>query len=433
MPHLLPSNRRLVVQGNFFAVVFFSLWLLCAAVTNGQVSTNGEYDYFLGEVLVKFKSDASEAKISQLNGTIGGEIIDRFSGDPNLYHIKVPETLGVGTAVSFYTNEDSVALAEPNIAYSTQVVPNDPSFSRQYALQKIQAPGAWDTVVGDYGAVLADTDTGMDYNHADLAPNLWTNTGEICGNGIDDDGNGLVDDCFGWDFFNNNNNPMDTVGHGSHTAGIMGAAGNNGIGIAGVVWNAQVMPLKIGSGTSISNAAAIKAIDYAWSMGAWAINASWGGRGFSQLLKDAIDRAGSAGVLFIAAAGNNGTNNDTTPFYPANYNSPNVISVASTTSTDARASSSNYGARTVHLGAPGAAVFSTYRSGGYATMSGTSMAAPHVTGAVGLIWSYNPFLPSDTIKSIILNSVDSIPSLQGRTVSGGRLNLKKAIQNTPAP
>lgn len=416
-------------------IIVSTFWLAGSGALYAQIGTTGDYDYFPGELLVRFKPGTTETKISQLNSVLNAKILGTFSGDPNLYHIEVPETVGAGTAVSYYNNDNAVEYAELNIIYYTEVIPNDPRFSSQYALAKIQAPAAWDRAVGDYSAVIADTDTGMDYNHPDLAPNLWNNSGEICGNGIDDDGNGLVDDCFGWDFFGNNNNPIDTYGHGTHTAGIMAAAGNNGIGIAGVLWNVQIMPLKIGTGPSLSTAAAVRAIDYAWSMGAWVINASWGGSGFSQSLKDSIDRAGAAGVMFVAAAGNSGSNNDSRPFYPASYNSPNVIAVASTTSTDARSSFSNYGARSVHLGAPGSSVLSTYpvNRGSYASLSGTSMAAPHVAGAVALIWNYNPTLSVADVKSIIMNSADRIPSMQGVTISGGRLNLNRALQITPAP
>jgi len=428
---LRPMTFRNVFPGPTRVMALAAIVVLTGGMLYAQVASTGEYDYVPGEVLVKFKDGTPGAKIASLNHAIGGQVLGTFPGDPGLYQVKVPEALGAGSAVSFYNNDDAVEYAELNIVYYTSAVPNDTRYSQQYALARIQAPVAWDYHVGDYSVVLADTDTGMDLTHPDLAQNLWYNPFEVCGDGLDNDGNGYVDDCYGWNFFNNNNNPSDTNGHGTHTAGTMAAVGNNGLGVAGVMWYAQIMPLKIGPGPTISSTAGINAIDYAWRNGAWAINASWGGLGFSQSLKNAVDRAGAVGVMVVAAAGNSGTNNDTRPYYPASYNSPNVIAVAATTSADARWTSSNYGANSVHLGAPGTGVLSTYRAGTYASLSGTSMAAPHVTAAVGLIWNYNWALTYLDVKSIIMSTVDPLPTLQGRTQTGGRLNLGRALQNTP--
>ncbi len=421
------THLRRALQSNSIHIALILPALIAGAAQAAEVASVS------GELLVRFKTGMSQSATDSSNQAVGAKVAIHFPGDPQLYLVRLPDGIDNASGMQLYNNLSSVEYVEENFLYELVLIPNDPLFLQQYALQKISAPSAWDITVGGASVILADTDTGMDYNHPDLADNLWINTGEICGNGIDDDGNGYIDDCFGWDFAADNNDPIDLNGHGTHTAGIMGAVGNNGIGVSGVMWTTQVMPLKIGTGPSLSSSAAILAIDYAWQMGAKAINASWGGGAFSTSLRDAIERASNAGVLFIAAAGNNGRNIDVNPLYPASYDLPNIIAVANTTSTDALSSSSNYGANTVHLGAPGSRILNTYRNGGYAQLSGTSMSAPHVTATVGLIYSVNPNLSSDAVKNIILNSVDPIPSLQGRTVTGGRLNAGAAVLNTPLP
>lgn len=227
---------------------------------------------------------------------------------------------------------------------------------------------------------------------------------------------------YGWDFSTGTPIGQDINGHGSNTAGIMAAVGNNGIGVTGVMWSAQIMILKMGNG-SFPVSISIQAIDYAWRNGARIINARWGGPVYVQRLKDAIDRAGAGGVLFVTAAGNNGTDNDVMPFYPSSYTSPNLITVASTSSLDRLWSSqpepSNYGRNSVHLGAPGANILNTFRFGGHARFYGTSMAAPHVAGVAGLIWSYNPGLSYADVKAIILGSVDPLDTLQNTPSPAG--------------
>ena len=213
-------------------------------------------------------------------------------------------------------------------------------------------------------------DTGVDYNHPDLAANIWTNPGEIAGNGIDDDGNGYIDDVHGYDFVNNDGDPMDDNGHGTHFSGTIGGVGNNGIGVAGVNWNVKIMALKfLDSGGSGSTANAVAGVQYATMMGVDVTSNSWGGGGFSQALYDAIDAAGAANIAFVAAAGNNGANNDTSPAYPAAYDLPNIISVAATDDNDELASFSNYGAASVDLGAPGVDILSTLPGNQYGLLS----------------------------------------------------------------
>lgn len=366
--------------------------------------------------MVQFKSDASRATVDQINQALGANVVQTFSGDPNLFLVKLPEGRTVEEAIGFYNvnNFSNVEYAEPNWTYcTTDTVPNDPLYSSQWDWVNINAPAGWDFTTGSYFTLVADNDTGIDYNHPDLVDNLWPDVG--------------------YDFYYGTWDPIDNRGHGSHTAGTIAAAGNNGIGVTGLMWSAQLMALKI-CDSYCDLSAAIQAIDFGVQNGARVSNNSWGGRGRSQALQNAIARADQAGVLFVAAAGNAGTNNDTTPFYPCNYGaegSQNVICVASSTQTSTRSSFSCYGPNSVHLAAPGSSILSTYSYGRYARMSGTSMATPHVTGAVGLIWSKNPNLGHMQVKSILLNNVRSVPAFSGVVMTGGILDIGRALQNTP--
>jgi hypothetical protein len=258
--------------------------------------------------------------------------------------------------------------------------------------------------------------------------NIWTNPGETAGNGIDDDGNGYIDDVRGWDFAYSDNDPMDVNGHGTHVSGTIAGKGNNSVGVTGVAWNAKIMPLKFLNDSGSGNISdAILALNYATAKGVKLTNNSWGGGPYSQGLYDAINTAGQQGALFIAAAGNGGNDNDTTPTYPASYNLSNIISVASTTRTDGLRSSSSYGLTSVDLGAPGSDIYSTTPGGNYATYSGTSMASPHVAGGAALVWAQNPTWTAQQVKNRLLDTTDAKPALSGRTVSGGRLNINNAL------
>jgi subtilisin-like proprotein convertase family protein len=276
-------------------------------------------------------------------------------------------------------------------------------------------------------------DTGVDYNHPDLVANMWHNTLDPI-DGVDNDGNGLVDDYYGADFANNDGNPMDDNNHGTHVSGTIGAVGNNGIGVVGVAWNVKIMALKFlsASGSGYTSDA-IDCINYARTHGAKILNNSWGGGGYDSALFNAIVAAKNAGIIFVAAAGNNASNNDTTAAYPANYAVDNVVSVAAIDRNNNLASFSNYGATTVDLGAPGVSILSTTPNNTYSTFSGTSMATPHVSGALALVWAANPTLTYSQVIARVLNNVDPISSLSGKTVTGGRLNVFKAIGSTPPP
>ena len=230
--------------------------------------------------------------------------------------------------------------------------------------------------------------TGVDYNHEDLRNQMWVNSGEIPGDGIDNDGNGYVDDVYGYDFHNNNGDPMDSNGHGTHCAGTIGAEAGNSIGVAGVSWKPQIMALKFLGASGGSTADAIRALDYAVMMGAQISSNSWGGGGYSQALVDAIDAAAEANHLFIVAAGNDGRDNEITPTYPCSYDRPNMICVASTDSANDISSFSNWGTTVVHIAAPGSRIYSTYPNNQYEFLSGTSMATPHVSGVAALVLDY---------------------------------------------
>ena len=348
--------------------------------------------------------------------------------------------MSVEAALSRYRGDPRVLYIEPNFIVHASVIPNDPQFAQLWGMHNtgqiggtpgadIHAPGAWDVTAGNDSVLVAIIDTGI-FQHADLAQNIWTNPGEIAGNGVDDDGNGFIDDVHGYDFARValRDPTNDDNGHGTHVSGTVGAVGNNGVGVAGVAWHVKLMAVKFldqnGSGT-LANA--ISAIEYATRMGARVMNNSWGGGPFSQALYDAIRAAGDAGVVFVVAAGNDGTDNDQIPEYPASYDLPNIIAVAASDSNDQLANFSNFGANSVHLAAPGTHILSTWRTGGYATFSGTSMATPHVTGAVALVLSRFPNMDPASVRRLLMSRVDRIPSMAGRIASGGRLNIARAL------
>lgn len=304
----------------------------------------------------------------------------------------------------------------------------DPLMTKVYGVQKVHAPAAWAKTAGSEHVIVADIDTGIDYNHPDLINNMWRNSKEMADDGRDNDGNGYTDDVLGWDFSNKDSLPWDDNGHGTHTSGSIAATGGNGIGISGVAQRASLMALKFldgeGSGTTED---AILAIRYAVSNGASILSNSWGGDEYSKALEDAISEAAARNVLFVAAAGNDGTNNDTLPMYPAAYNLPNVIAVAASDREDRLADFSNYGVNSVHLAAPGDFIYSTLPEGKYGVNSGTSMACPHVAGAAVLLKAYRPGLSAIDIKRILLQSVDKVADYADKIASGGRLNVDRAL------
>jgi len=396
-------------------------------------------EYVEDEILVKFNDGVSRNAVEQINSEIGAEIV-KYYPEINVYRLRLNSGLSVTDAVQSYSQDSHTLYAEPNYIAEAFVMPNDPKFTQLYGLNNtgqtggaadadVDAPEAWNYFTGSKNITIAVIDTGVDYNHPDLAANIWVNPNEIAGNGIDDDGNGYIDDVHGYDFCNNDSDPMDDHSHGTHCSGTIGAVGNNGIGVTGINWTTQIMALKfLSSSGSGSYADAVKAIIYSANMGVRISSNSWGGSGYSQALKDAIEYAGSKGELFVAAAGNSGADSDVSPLYPAAYNCPNIISVAATDCNDNLAYFSNYGSISVDLGAPGVSILSTVPNNSYAVYSGTSMATPHVSGAAGLILSQNPSFTYSQVKQRLLDTADPIPSLSGKTVTGGRLNIYNAIQ-----
>ncbi|OGP09762.1 MAG: hypothetical protein A3G39_03610 [Deltaproteobacteria bacterium RIFCSPLOWO2_12_FULL_43_16] len=410
--------------------------------------------YVPGEVLVKFKKGVDENKKKNIHDKMGAEVLSEI---PQIGVHKVKSKLGKSTEelIRQYKNDPNVLYAEPNLIYQIQAMPNDPELSSYMNLwgmhnigqsidttgrtfktippytsltftgtanADIDAPEAWDIETGNASVIVAVIDTGVDYNHPDLAANMIQ----------------------GYDFVNDDNDPMDDYGHGTHVAGTIAAKGNNGSGVVGVNWQASIMPLKIcdANGGCYLDAAAA-AVVYAAEHGAKVANNSWGGIGegaFSQTLLDAINLANQSGMLFVAAAANDNINNDETPVYPCNYEAPNVICVAATDQSDNRASFSDYGVRSVDLAAPGVDILSTVPSGtcaicspsGYFFLDGTSMATPHVTGAAALAISRFGIgsLTAEQLKNLLIGSVDPQWSLSGVVASGGRLNVNNALRSS---
>jgi len=326
--------------------------------------------YLSGEILVKFKSETSSRTMNALNYAIGAVNV-RELRHIGVQRIKLPDSADMKEAIAYYRSKPDVEYAEPNYIVRKAVIPNDSGFTQQWGLNNagqtggtidadIDAPEAWDITAGSNNIVIAVIDTGVAYGHPDLAGNIWQNTDEIPANGVDDDGNGYVDDVYGWDFIDNDGYPEDLDSHGTHVAGIIASRGNNGTGGTGVMWSAKIMALRFLGVTGVGDVAnAAQAIIYAADNGARIINASWGGYDYSTPLYNAIDYARSKGVLFVAAAGNDAQNIDGSPFYPAGFTLPNILSVAASDSNDNLAYFSNYGATSVDLAAPGVAIYST--------------------------------------------------------------------------
>ncbi len=404
-------------------------------------------------VVVRVKAGRNLNTLHRQLGTRGRKLLRRAARGraPDLEVIELPRGRREEVLAALRAS-GLVEYAEPDYRMKALIEPNDFRFydGSQWNLKNtgvyggtvgadIDAPDAWDLRNSAAGVIVAVVDTGVRLTHEDLRGNLWTNAGEAgtdtagrnkATNGVDDDGDGYIDDVHGINAINQSGNPDDDYGHGTHVAGIIGATGNNRVGIAGVAWRVQLMALKAldatGEGT-ISDA--IECLDYARAHGAKVVNASWGSYQFtSQALRDAIANLRDAEIIFVAACGNSSSDNDVNPLFPASYEFDNIVAVAASTRTDNASSFTNWGRTTVDLAAPGS-VFSTWKGADndYRHYEGTSMAAPHVAGAAALIWALNPALTYRQVIAAILANTDTLPDFAGKTVTGGRLNLALAL------
>ncbi len=415
------------------------------------------------EVLVKFRPNVSLAEIKKIAAKNNDRVEDEIEAVKGLTSIddmdgldkeKVAEQYRAMTDLVIYAEPvreinfndptESFSAMELRESEPSEIQPNDPLFAEQWALNNngqnggkakadLAALKAWMKTQGSSDVVVAVLDTGVDYSHSDLVGNMWTRPDKIPA--YKDEELGVVNDFRGFNAADNQSDPMDDNGHGTHCAGIIGAEGDNSEGIAGINWNVQIMPLKfMGRGGFGTTKDAIEAINYAIDrkragVNIKVINASWGSTANSKALEDTIRAAGEEGILFVAAAGNDGTSNDKRPHYPSNYNLPNVISVAALDRNDNLASFSNFGIKTVHVAAPGREILSTWLGDDYREASGTSMATPYVAGVAALILASEPKLSVEKLRERILKSVDKLDSLDGKIESGGRINAAKALGN----
>ncbi|MEO8212838.1 MAG: S8 family serine peptidase [Myxococcales bacterium] len=416
------------------------------------VKTSDGAEYLAHEVIVKLRAGSSKHDLEAALAEVGGKIqLEQGAADTTAtatagsasmaslgyYRVQLPGHLGADDAIIRLAGEIAVGRAERSYLVHTSVTPNDPRWGELWGMSKIGAPAAWDSSTGSAQVLVAVSDTGMDYNHPDLTTNVWTNPGEIPGNGKDDDGNGYIDDVHGYDFANSDGDPMDDNGHGTHVSGTIGGIGNNGVGVAGVNWRVKIQAVKfLGSSGSGSMWGGAQTILYAAKMKARVVNASWGCLGpgcYASYIEDAIKTLADAGGLFVAAAGNSANNNDAYPNYPSNYAGDNIVAVAATDSNDNLASFSDWGATRVHLGAPGVGILSSLPGASYASWNGTSMATPHVVGAAALFLSLRPDATYAEVKQKLMDSADKVSALNGKTISGGRLNVSRLLATAGKP
>lgn len=424
------------------------------------VQSSPKHDVVAGEFLIQFSANATNTDKARVLGRVNGQEIeklrekgnkkDKSENDVSLIRYNRPDLTAEQTKRELEA-DFAVELVEENQIFHHQATANDPGLAANnnlwgmYGLTSVpsnefgsRAADAWARGTTDCSNVYVGIiDEGYMYTHEDLAANAGKNTKEIAGNRKDDDGNGFVDDVYGWDFANNDNTVFDGIDddHGTHVAGTIGAVGNNAKGVVGVCWNVKLLNAKFLTSRGGTLANAVKAVDYFTNLkksgvNIVATNNSWGGGAYSQFLADAIERANQAQILFVAAAGNATNDNDAIPSYPASYQSANVISVAAIDSAGKLASFSNYGANSVNLAAPGVSILSTVpvRSGskvvsGYANYNGTSMATPHVTGAAALYAATHFGATAAEIKNAILTNAIATDSVASKTATGARLNV----------
>ncbi len=423
----------------FKHILIFGLSISCfELVAKNNLITEREYEYIKGHLLVKTTHENQSLK--QVEKLVGAKVVKNFSLVKGLKLYQFDTTKDAEEVKAEFEKNNAVEYAELDYIYKISST-NDPKFIDQWALENsgqsagildadINAEKMWQIEQGSKEIVLGIIDTGFDYTHPDLVDNIWTNPLEIPNNQKDDDNNGYKDDVYGINAILNNGNPMDDNIHGTHVAGIIGARGNNGVGVSGVAQKISMVACKFLSASGSGGTSdAIECLEYFGKLKTHptnpvnivATNNSWGGGPSSKSMKDAIKAHDDLGILFIAAAGNEGQNNDIKPSYPASYDVNNIITVASTDRKDILSSFSNYGKKTVHVAAPGSKILSTVLNHGYGELSGTSMASPQVAGLVGVIASKYPSYNYTQIKNLVMSSGQIIDSTKNTTISGRRI------------
>jgi len=404
------------------------------------------------EILVRFRSGVTRDAIDSIAKRLNDQIEDRIESVEGLDVIEDEDGKDADSVLAQYRALPEVEYAEANSEITLDhddgghkhVHADDEMFFKQWGLfnsgqdggkegADISAMRAWAVTKGSDKVVVAVLDSGVDYSHPDLASNIWVRPANVKAYEDEDLTSGAVDDVHGFNLVDDKGDPMDDNGHGTHCAGIIGAEGGNGLGIAGVNWNVKIMPLKFmdadGSGTTKD---AIEAINYVIDRKRAGVNvriisASWGSTVKSRALEDVIRKAYDEGILFVAAAGNSSSDNDRSPHYPSSYDLGNVVSVAAVNRNDQLSSFSNFGAKSVHVAAPGEEILSTWLEHDFRELRGTSMAAPFVSGVAALILAENPTMSVDDLRAKLLKSFDKLPSLNGKVSSGGRINAAKAV------
>ncbi|MDO9182698.1 MAG: S8 family peptidase [Bacteriovorax sp.] len=427
---------KLLISSLFFTSVIFTT--AQATPFNGYIIKVKKGSNFLNQKSIG--NFGSITKIAQTSfGTFArletkkgltDKAFNQFASNPEIEYIEPNYIISLNK----FTEGEEVSLPKDVNFKKQWGMKNDGKngtiFSSGLAGEDINVLRAWSVTEGSRDIKIAVIDTGVDYTHPDLKNQIDVNLAELNGKpGVDDDGNGYIDDIYGYDFANKDGDPQDGHGHGTHCAGVIGAI-HNDVGVAGVMANVKILPIKFlsdsGSGESID---AIAAIDYGIKRGVNIMSNSWGGGEKEQSLEDAIKAAEAAGITFVAAAGNESANNDTTASYPANYEVGNLISVGSYSSSGAKSGFSNYGLKSVHVTAPGSNILSTYKRGGYTTMSGTSMATPHIAGVVGLLLSKEPNLTPAQIRERLVRTSLKTAKLENASLSGGRVDAYRALTN----
>ena len=437
--------KRFLLSGALSAGLLVAALAALASPPASPPVTPSSAGYASGRIIVKLKPALPATDAAQVRNAFSARVEKRFDRiGTEVWDIgSVPVT----EAVEKLRRDPRVELVEPDyLVYATAVYPNDPQFGQQWSLQNsgrpsgkpdadMDGPEAWTATPGT-PVLIGVIDSGIEFDHEDLAGVVYTNPNEIPGNNFDDDGNGYADDVHGWDFRNGDNDPNDDNGHGTHVSGLIAAPGNNGKGVAGVCWSARIVPLKFLSASgSGATSDAIAAIQYAIRLGVKVLNTSWGSFLYSNALRDAVADAADHGVLIIASSGNDTSDTDLYPTYPAGYDLPNVIAVTSTDRNDALAWFADYGRNTVDIAAPGYDIIGTFPGNRYVRLSGSSMSTALVSGAACLLWSRAPFMTDQDMKAALYASVDKLPSLEGRVTTGGRVNLQRLMStiDTTAP